>query len=128
MAMVREWQFVRQWHAVGDALTGLCIWLLAVGALSAGAQPGLWEQGGAEVSSVAEQAVLLSAGFGLVTENAGVGAPLFSTVFGDEARHLPELAILGLTFSLVFAFNMTLVRHVRRIHASPRTGDWERTC
>ena len=37
-----------------------------------------------------------------------------------QVRRLPDLAVLGLTFSLLFAFNLAFWRHLRRVGVPAR--------
>jgi hypothetical protein len=34
--------------------------------------------------------------------------------------------LLGVTFALLFAFNAAVLRHLRRVYASPRRDGWRR--
>jgi hypothetical protein len=43
-----------------------------------------------------------------------------------QMRRVMALAVLGLTFSLLVAFNLAFWRHLRRVSASPRRGVWRR--
>lgn len=42
------------------------------------------------------------------------------------ARRAADLAVLGLTFSLLVACNLAFWRHLRRVSASPRRDGWRR--
>ncbi len=63
---------------------------------------------------------------GLGSENAILDAVLLGASPVD--LHLPNttLVAIALTVSLLFAFNIALVRHLRRAYASPRRGGWRR--
>jgi len=52
-----------------------------------------------------------------------VWAELFAPA--TQARPL-SLAVLGLAFATMTAFNLGLLRHLRRAYASPRSGAWRR--
>lgn len=71
-------------------------------------------------------AIEMSSQAGPVAENALVSAALLSSSTLPDARRLTELAVLGFTFSLLVAFNLAFVRHLRRVCASPRRGVWRR--
>jgi hypothetical protein len=71
-----------------------------------------------------------AAAMGLEAAGTGAGdalAPAFRS-----ARHATSmvdpatLTVLGLTFSVLFAFNAALLRHLRRAYASPRRDGWGR--
>ena len=62
-----------------------------------------------------------------VTSAASSVAGLFLDAAGAvEFDRLLTVGILGLSFSLIFAFNLALSRHLRREYASPRRGEWGR--
>lgn len=44
----------------------------------------------------------------------------------DAAGMAARMAVFGLTFATMFAFNMAFVRHLRRVYASPRRNGWRR--
>lgn len=69
----------------------------------------------------------MSSQSGSMTETAGVTATLLAPAGAlPDAHRFTELAVLGFTFSLLVAFNLAFVRHLRRVCASPRRGMWRR--
>lgn len=68
---------------------------------------------------IATRAVELTSPAGPTTENALVAAAqLRPASLPLHSRRLIEMIILGMTFSLIVAFNMALVRHLRRVQAT----------
>lgn len=104
-----------------DAVAGLAIFGCGLGSLT-----------GLDGWSMAQAAAadLPGSGIGAVTlvlahdaDGAGLAALL---QLRDVAGLLARISVLGLTFATMFAFNMALVRHLRRVYASPRRNGWRR--
>lgn len=55
-----------------------------------------------------------------------VVAALTSRAVPARAGRREELFILGLSFAFMFAFNLAIWRHLRRVYASPRRGAWRK--
>lgn len=76
---------------------------------------------------IATRAFDLTSPAGADTENAVVAAAqLRPAVPPLHSRRLTEMLILGLTFSLIVAFNMALWRHLRRVNVRRRGQTWAR--
>ncbi|MFV0297095.1 MAG: hypothetical protein ACK5JT_13355 [Hyphomicrobiaceae bacterium] len=74
---------------------------------------------------IASRAVEVTAPAGAKTENAVVAAAQLRPAADPLLMwKVLEMVIMGMTFSLLFAFNMGLVRHLRRVDATsrPRTS------
>lgn len=54
-----------------------------------------------------------------------VEAPRPGVVVG-RAERTRAMILLGLTFSLMLTFNLAILRHLRRVYASPRRRVWRR--
>lgn len=117
---------LRRW--LRDMGLGAMIFL-AVPALASGlSEPQRnWGIGAASAGDVmATRAVEVTSPPGPDAENAIVaaaqlrpGGPLLSS------GRLLDLAVLGLTFSLLAAANLAFVRHLRRVNAAARRGSWK---
>ena len=70
---------------------------------------------------LATRAVEVTSPAGPAAENAIVAAAqLRPDGVPLQVRRTTEIAVLGLTFSLLVAFNLAFWRHLRRVSASPR--------
>lgn len=70
---------------------------------------------------IATHAIEVTAPPGPATENAIVAAAQMR--YASDPMLMKRIAaslVLGLTFSFLLAFNMSLVRHLRRVRATPR--------
>ncbi len=56
----------------------------------------------------------------LADYSISVPAPTHIIADSSRARQMSDWAVLGLTFSLLVAFNLAFLRHLRRVSASPR--------
>lgn len=76
---------------------------------------------------IATRAVEVTSPAGPAAENAIVAAAqLRPDGVPLQVRRTTEIAILGLTFSLLVALNLAFWRHLRRVSASPRRNTWRR--
>jgi len=76
---------------------------------------------------IATRAIEVTSPAGVQAENAIVAAAqLRPDGVPLQARRMTEFAVLGLTFSLLVAFNLAFWRHLRRVSASPRRDTWRR--
>ena len=76
---------------------------------------------------IATRAIEVTSPASVIAENAIVGAALMrpaGALLG--VRHISDLVVLGVTFSLLFAMNLAFWRHLRRVSASPRQRVWRR--
>jgi hypothetical protein len=70
---------------------------------------------------IATRAIEVTSPASPAAENAIVAAALLRPDGALlQGRRVTELAVLGLTFSLLVAFNLAFWRHLRRVSASPR--------
>ena len=107
-------------------------WLLGAGlfiVLAAGlaGNPRTWDfTTAAAADRVLTQTLDVTSPPGLQAETALVAA-LFQppTSLGASTKGV-TLLLIGLTFSFMFAFNLAILRHLRRVYASPRRGGWRR--
>ena len=103
-------------------------WILGLGlfvVLAAGfsGDPRSWALSTASASDHGfAQAVDVASPPGLRAENAMIAALLQPAGFVGIASRPATMTILGLTFSFMFAFNLWMWRHLRRVYASPRRG------
>lgn len=120
-------RMLRRW--VKDMALGAFLFLmLPVLALSSPSAHHRWALNEAFAGEVlATRAVEVTSPAGPVAENALVAAAqLQPDGVTLQARRLPELAVLGLTFSLLVAFNMAFWRHLRLSKAFTRQKAGER--
>jgi hypothetical protein len=76
---------------------------------------------------IATRAIEVTSPASPAAENAVVAAALLRpNGVPLHARRVTELAVLGLTFSLLVAFNLAFWRHLRRVSASPQRRVWRR--
>ena len=75
--------------------------------------------------AVVSQAIEASSPTGVVADNARVAA-LIRLPVASPGPHTSTLVILGLTFAVMFTFNLAISRHLRRVYASPRRSAWRR--
>lgn len=112
-------------HVVRDAGVGLvAFWLIAA---ATGLPSQTWSVTRASAADhLAARAIGATSPPGLGSENAILDAVLLGASPID--LHLPHttLVAIALTVSMLFAFNIGLVRHLRRAYASPRRGGWGR--
>ena len=108
---------VRQ--AFRDWILGLGLFVVLATGLSG--DPRTWGLSNAAASDQAAQAIDLTSP-GLSTENSMLAAFLQPPAFTAAASRPVAMTILGLTFSFMFAFNLWMWRHLRRVYASPRRG------
>ena len=112
-------------RGLGDWLLGLG--LFAVLAVGLGGDPRTSACSTAAASdTVTTRAIELTSPPGPAAENAMVAALLRGPAPLDDPNRVSALVILGLTFSLMFTFNLAIWRHLRRVYASPRRGEWRR--
>ena len=107
-----------------DWVMGLA--LFAVLAAGFSGEPRSWALSSADASDrMIAQAIDVTSPPGLRAENAIIAALLRPASDGPPNSRAAML-ILGLTFSLMFTFNLAIWRHLRRVYASPRRGVWGR--
>lgn len=104
--------FPRRGALLRDGLVGLVAFAGIVLVVAGG--PDGWSVSSAAAS--APPAVLAS------PQSIGRIATLAAPGAGDVARTV----LLGVTFALLFAFNAAVLRHLRRVYASPRRDGWRR--
>ncbi|MDX2154935.1 MAG: hypothetical protein SFW09_00365 [Hyphomicrobiaceae bacterium] len=110
--------------AIGATLF-LCIPVVTLPAVDGGRGWTLSEAFAGE--TIASRAVEVTAPPGPGADNAIVAvAQLRPAADPLLPRRLSDLAVLGLTFSLLVAFNLAFLRHLRRVSASPRRDEWRR--
>ena len=105
--------------------------LFAVLAVGLAGDPRTWSATSAAASDTAiTRAIDMTSPPGPAAENSMVAALLRAPAIAADLASGPgrgsAILILGLTFSLMFAFNLALWRHLRRVYASPRRGEWRR--
>lgn len=112
-----------------DMALGAVVFLmlpLFLGVISSPAQPWTMDEAFAG-EIIATRAVEVSSPPGPAAENAVMAAALLRpSTMSVRTRRLSELAVLGLTFSLLVSFNLAFLRHLRRVSASPRRDVWRR--
>ena len=117
----------RKRQALRDWVLGLGLFVVLAAGLSG--DPRSWALSSAAASDRAvAQAVGVTAPPGLRAENAVIAALLQPSAFSSVSNRPASMTILGLTFSLMFSFNLLIWRHLRRVYASPRRGAWRRGC
>jgi hypothetical protein len=103
----------------------LFLMLPGLGLMLAGKQPAWSLSEAVAGEAIAGRAVEVSAPPGPSAENAIIAAAQLRPASDPlRARRLSDFAILCLTFSLLVAFNLAFWRHLRRVNASPRRGEW----
>lgn len=103
-----------------DWALGVAVFIALLAGMSGGS--GSWTSAAASDEALAngiEATYLPNAG----SEDAA-NAVLFRPAVGPKPERGRTLILLGLTFSLMFAFNLTIWRHLRRVYASPRREVW----
>jgi hypothetical protein len=113
------------WWLVRDVLLGLALFGLLAAALG-GAADILSLPRASAADVLAQRALEATAPPGPDTDNAVLNAVIQGTVPTRGRIGPTDFAVLGLTFSLMFAFNLGLWSHLRRVYASPRRGGWRR--
>jgi hypothetical protein len=109
-----------------DLGVGLAIFLLLLPLL--GVPTDCWSVSRASASDhLAARAIEATSPPGLDSENAVLGAVLFGARPLKLQSQPATLIVIGLTFTVLFAFNLGLWRHLRRVSASPRRGEWRRS-
>ncbi len=80
------------------------------------------------LARVAADAALGFAAFVFLTLllSRGADSAVFARGPGASAANLVPLGLLSVCFSLIVAFNLAILRHLRRVYASPRRGEWRR--
>jgi len=116
-------QMLRSWlRDMGlGAMVFLAVPVLASGLSASYGDLGIGSASAADV--MATRAVELTSLPGPNAENAIVAAAQLrpgGTLL--SAHRLPDLAVLGLTFSLLAAANLAFVRHLRRVNAVGKRG------
>ena len=109
---------VRQ--AFRDWILGLGLFVVLASGLSG--DPRTWGLSNAAASDQTAQAIDVTSPPGLGAENSMLAAFLQPPAFTAAASRPVAMTILGLTFSFMFAFNLWMWRHLRRVYASPRRG------
>ena len=114
-------------QAVKDWVVGLGLFVILAAGMSG--DPRSWALSSAVASDRAvAQAIEVTSPPSLRAENAVIAALLQPPASMGVANRPVSMAILGLTFSLMFSFNLLIWRHLRRVYASPRRGVWRRGC
>lgn len=49
-----------------------------------------------------------------------------ASLLGHAPPHVAQILVLATTFAVLFAFNAAVLRHLRRVYASPRRDGWRR--
>lgn len=103
-------------------LGAMAFLILPVLALSLGSPHASWTISGAIAGeAMATRAIEVTAPSGPNADNAIIAVaqlrPAGPTL---QTKRVLELAVLGLTFSLLVAFNLAFWRHLRRVSAVPR--------
>lgn len=111
------------WRGLRDLALGAGLFVILSLGLAGHPSHGLCSPAAAS-EGVATVIEAISAG-GAGADDAVVAA-LTSRVGPARAGRREELFILGLSFALMFAFNLAIWRHLRRVYASPRRGAWRR--
>ena len=113
------------WRGLRDLALGLALFIGLVAAL--GAPPmGPDTAGFALTDPLIAQAVALGSPPGIEAQNAALSAMVRSPALVRASLQPPMLAILGVSFAVMFAFNLAILRHLRRVYASPRRRGWRR--
>ena len=108
-----------------DLVGGLLVFLMLLVACGGPGAP--WSLSHASAADqIAARAIGITSPAGPGTENAIFAAVLQGPVATPGRTDPVTMSVLGLTFSLMFAFNLGLWRHLRRVYASPRRGAWRR--
>ena len=112
-------------RALRDWMLGLG--LFAVLATGLAGDPRTWTATSASAADTAiARAIDVTSPPGPAAENAMVATLLRAPALPIDSSRGSAILILGLTFSLMFAFNLEIWRHLRRVYASPRRGAWRR--
>ncbi|MEZ5857182.1 MAG: hypothetical protein R3D67_21500 [Hyphomicrobiaceae bacterium] len=103
---------------------GLAFVVVSLGVSWAGGTKSDWTVSQAAAGEIiASRAIDVTAPAGPQAENAVVAAAQLRPAADPLlARRISELAVMGLTFSLLFAFNMAFWRHLQRVNAMARQG------
>ena len=80
----------------------------------------------ASAASGIAQALALTSPAGPAADNALIAALLNRPTFTAELSRPSTVAVLAATFATMFAFNLAILRHLRRVYASPRRDGWGR--
>lgn len=108
-------------HAVRDWLLGLGLFVVMAFGLSVDNQS--WGPSNAAASSPSWSQLHEMATPATLHPDAGYLAAIYQPSAGTgSAGRTTALVILGLTFSLMFSFNLFIWRHLRRVSAVPRSG------
>ena len=108
-------------RAMRDWLLGAALFLVLAPALAG--DPRNWNfSSAAAADRVLTQTLDVTSPPGLQAETALVAALLQPATDIGTASKGVALVLLGLTFSFMFTFNLALLRHLRRVYASPRRG------
>ena len=100
--------------AFRDALAGLVLFAVAMGAMSF-ASPSHSAPGSVSApDAVATRAVQVTAGPGPEAENAMLSAAMGRPALAPPLPRTAVISVLGLTFAIIFAFNGTMVRQLAR--------------
>jgi hypothetical protein len=106
------------WLAARDALLGFGIFAVLALAICGGI-PGLSNEAAASDALISE-ALALSSPPGAVTENALIAALVGAPSLAAALPRRIDFVVLAATFALMFAMNLAIMRHLRRVYASPR--------
>lgn len=109
----------RVFPVLRDASIGLVVFAVLLGGMSGGPRGFGLSEAAASGSIFVESDVTSPPDLG--TEHALIAALARPTPpIGDNRQ---SLIVLGLTFSLIFAFNAAIARHLHRVYASPPRGN-----
>ncbi len=112
-------------RAVRDWLLGAALFIVLAPGLAG--DPRSWNfSSAAAADRVLTQTLDVTSPPGLQAETALVAALLQPATDIGTASKGVALLLLGLTFSFMFTFNLAMLRHLRRVYASPRRGTWGR--
>ncbi|MFM9942353.1 MAG: hypothetical protein ACKVP7_22955 [Hyphomicrobiaceae bacterium] len=116
---------LRRRQVLRDLGYGLGTFLLLMAVL--GAPSDTWTLSRASAADhLAARAIAATSPPSAGSENAVLGAVLHGARPLQRPQQPTAMIVLGLTFTLIFAFNLAFWRHLRRVYASPRRGEWRR--
>ena len=122
-------------QGIRDGFAGLALFLVLATGFSG--HPGRWDVSSAAASDRAAaeaiemsvpalmQPAFIQPAF-MQPESPMLAAMFQGRPIAAPRRSAAAMTILALTFSLMFSFNLALLRHLRRVFASPRRGEWRR--
>ena len=113
------------WQAGRDLVTGLAIFGVLAVALCCDITGGTWTSAAAS-DAVLSQVLELSSPAGPGPENATIAALVNRPTFTAELARPSAITALAIAFALMFTLNLAILRHLRRVYASPRRRGWRR--